>query len=95
MGLSHRCRVGNYKSWKFEGKLRVGDFLPRAGKEMSLRIECLGILWAGRCEAYSYIERIDLFIRGNTIWLSSFLSWLGLIGKAQVNVTLSDLMDKA
>ena len=54
-----------------------------------------GILWAGRCEAYSYIERIDLFIRGNTIWLSSFLSWLGLIGKAQVNVTLSDLMDKA
>ena len=28
MGLSHRCRVGNYKSWKEESKEKVGDFLP-------------------------------------------------------------------
>ena len=31
------CWVGNYKSWNEEGKQRVGDFLPKLGKEMSLR----------------------------------------------------------
>ena len=44
IGLSRRCRVGNYEIWKEEGKYRVGDFLPRVGKKMSLRIDCLGIL---------------------------------------------------
>ena len=43
MGLSHRCRVGNCKSWKEKVKKRVGDFLPRVGKEMSLRIDCVSI----------------------------------------------------
>ena len=60
---------------------------------MSLRIDCLGILQAGRYETFVYIEGILSFHEAEHN-SDEFVTWLDLIVKAYVNVTHSDLMNE-
>lgn len=53
-----------------------------AGKEMTVRIYCSEMLYAGGCEASVGTECIDIFRKGNTFVLVDFVTWLDMISKA-------------